>query len=193
MELDQIRDSMRKALDPARYLHSIGVEEVACDLAAIYGFDMKKARLAGILHDCAKNLTDEELISECISNQIEISEVEKQCAYLLHAKVGALYARIRYHVEDEEILSAIRYHTTGRPNMSLPEKIIFTADYIEPYRKPIPRIEEIRKAAYSDLDTAVLMILENMLNHLKDKTDIIDTLTVETYHYYKTMLQTIKR
>ncbi len=188
MNLEQIRDSMKSILKPARYLHSTGVEEVACDLAAIYGYDMEKASIAGILHDCAKNLTDEELLSECVSHQIEISEVEKQCVYLLHAKVGALYARTKYGIEDEEIQNAIRYHTTGRPAMTLLEKVIFTADYIEPYRRPLPRIDDIRRAAYSDLDTGVFMILENMLDYLKDHAETIDTLTMETYHYYESVL-----
>ena len=190
MELEQIRDNLKMLLKETRYLHSIGVEEVACDLALIYGYDMDKARIAGILHDCAKNLTDQGLLEECEKYQLPISEVEKKCSFLLHSKVGALYARIKFGIEDDEILSAITYHTTGRPAMTLLEKIIFTADYIEPYRRPLPGIDEIRKVAYSDLDKAILIILEDTLQYLNKCGGDIDPLTIDTYQYYKKLLLT---
>lgn len=189
MDIKQIRESLKKQLKDTRYLHSEGVEEVAVDLALIYGYDMERARLAGLLHDCAKYLTDEELLAECRRNNLPVSAVERACAFLLHAKVGALYARTRYGVTDDQILDSITYHTTGRPGMTLLEKIIFTADYIEPYRRVLPRINEIRSAAYSDLDQAVLMILDNTLRYLKESNAEIDTLTEDTYHYYKKLLE----
>lgn len=189
MNLDQMRDCMKEVLKESRYRHSEGVEEVSCDLAVIYGYDAEKAGIAGILHDCAKNLSDEELLKECERYHLPITEIEHSCIFLLHAKVGAAYAKDKYNVVDEEILNSITYHTTGRPGMTLLEKIIFTADYIEPYRKPLPRIDEIRRAAYKDLDIAVFMILENMLDYLNNSAADIDTLTVETYQYYKMKLK----
>jgi predicted HD superfamily hydrolase involved in NAD metabolism len=188
MELDQIKECLKKQLKQSRYLHSLGVEEVACDMAVIYGYDMEKAALAGILHDCAKYLSDEDLISECEKYGLPISAIERKCAFLLHAKVGAFYARVMYGIEDEEILDSITYHTTGRPEMTILEKIIFTADYIEPYRKPLPRINEIREAAYSELDRAIVMILENTLGYLRESDGEIDTVTVDTFHYYQKLL-----
>ncbi|MDF2486785.1 MAG: hypothetical protein K0R46_2953 [Herbinix sp.] len=190
MELEALRDSMKSVLKHPRYLHSIGVEEVACDLAIIYGCDAEKASIAGILHDCAKNLSDAELLQCCERYQLKVTEIEATCPFLLHGKVGAVFAEKLYGIEDQEILSSIIYHTTGRPNMSLLEKIIFTADYIEPYRKPLPRIDEIRALAYSKLDQAVIMILENTLCYLEQSTVDIDTLTVDTYEYYKSALMT---
>ena len=190
MQLEQIRESMKLLLKESRYLHSIGVEDVSCDLALIHGYDMEKAKIAGILHDCAKNMTDLELLEECEKHQLPVNDIEKTCPFLLHAKVGSLHAQIKYGIQDEEILNAITYHTTGRPAMTMLEKIIFTADYIEPYRRPLPRIDEIRRTAYSDLDKAVLMILENTLEYLVEKSGDIDTLTVDTYKYYKKLLQT---
>lgn len=190
MELEQIKDSIKMLLKPSRYLHSIGVEEVACDLAAIYGYDIERAGMAGILHDCAKNLTDTELLEECERYRLPVTDVERECPFLLHAKVGAFYARVKYGIEDDEVLDSITYHTTGRPAMTLLERIIFTADYIEPYRKPLPKIDEIRKAVYFDLDYGVLLILKNMLDYLKETDTVIDTLTVDTYNYYKTILKT---
>lgn len=185
MELDEIRKDLKRVLSEKRYLHSIGVEEVACDMALLYGFDMEKARIAGILHDCAKYLTNQQLLEECDKFQIPVKDIERKCPFLLHAKVGAIYARIKYGIEDDQIISAINYHTTGRPAMSLLEKIIFTADYIEPYRKRLPRIEEIRKMAYTDIDMAVEMVTENVLKYLKESGGDIDTLTLETYYYYR--------
>lgn len=188
MNSEEIREKLQEVLKASRYQHSLGVEEVAHDLAVIYRYEEDKASLAGILHDCAKYLSDEELIQECELNQITITEVERQCPFLLHAKVGALFAQTKYGVKDIEITDAITYHTTGRPAMSLLEKIIFTADYIEPYRKPLPRISEIRQTAYLDLDYAVFMILENMIHYLQETGNTIDLTTVETYDYYKKLL-----
>lgn len=189
MEIEQIRDCLKKQLKHTRYLHSEGVEEVAVDLAAIYGYDMEKARCAGLLHDCAKYLTDQELLAECDKHSLPVSEVERKCAYLLHAKVGAFYARVKYGISDDDILDSITYHTTGRPGMTLLEKIIFTADYIEPCRRPIPKLDEVRMAAYSDLDQAVLLILDNTLRYLHEVGGEIDTLTEETFQYYKILLK----
>lgn len=188
-DLEQLRENLKKELKEGRYKHSLGVEEVAIDLAFIHGADPVKADLAGLLHDCAKHLSDEKLIHECETHQLPISDIERECPFLLHGKVGALYGRIRYGVEDEEVLKAIEYHTTGRPAMSLLEKIIFVADYIEPYRRPLPRIDTIRETAYTDLDQGVFLVAENVLRYLEDTGAKIDLLTVETYKYYKDLKQ----
>lgn len=187
MELLYLEEQMRQLLSEGRFTHSQGVVEVCHDLALIYGCDTNKACIAGILHDCAKQFTKEELLEECHKNQVLISEVEQQNPDLLHAKVGMILARKCYGIVDEDILNAISYHTTGRPGMSLLEKIVFTADYIEPNRKPLPRIEEIRKAAYEiNLEKAILLIIENTLSYLKSTGAIIDFMTVKTYECYKT-------
>ncbi len=189
MKAELIRQDLKNVLKDTRYKHSVGVEEVAIDLAFIYGYSKEKAELAGILHDCAKYLTDEELIDACDKYHIPVTDIERQCGFLLHGKVGAVFAQLKYDIKDEEILDAIRYHTTGRPDMTLLEKIVFIADYIEPYRRPLPRIDDIRRSAYEELDKAVCMILENTLSYLRDTGSKIDTLTVETYEYYKRILQ----
>ncbi|MBH1940971.1 bis(5'-nucleosyl)-tetraphosphatase (symmetrical) YqeK [Mobilitalea sibirica] len=189
MKLDLLRDRMNMILKDSRYLHCLGVEEVSCDLAVIYGCDLEKACIAGLVHDCAKNINDDNLLEECRAYNIPVSEIEMKSPHLLHAKVGAYHAKVQYEIEDDDILNAITYHTTGRPGMSLLEKIIFTADYIEPYREELPRIYEIRKAAYDNkLDQAIVMILENTLDYLQNTGAVIDTLTKDTYEYYKTEL-----
>lgn len=189
MDIIRIKEELKSILKPSRYQHSLGVENVATDLAAIYAYDMDKAGLAGILHDCARNLSDNELLCECAKYGLPVTDAEGKCPYLLHAKLGALYARIRYGVGDEDILNAIYFHTTGRPAMTLPEKIIFTADYIEPNRKPLPRIRIIRELAYDNLDLAVCMILENMLGYLESSAEVIDSITTDSYKYYRKLLQ----
>lgn len=188
MDLELIRENLYGVLKESRYQHSLGVEAVACDLAVIFGYDMERAQIAGLLHDCARYLTDQQLIAKCKEYQLPVSEVEQRCAFLLHGKVGAVFARDLYGVEEEDTLNSIRYHTTGRPAMSLLEKIIFVADYIEPYRRTLPRINEIREAAYSDINQAMIMILENTLSYLEKSASIIDNLTVETYDYYKNVI-----
>lgn len=188
MEIEQMKQELKQHLKESRYQHSIGVEEVSHDLAVIYGCDIKKACIAGILHDSAKNLTGGELMEECRRYHLPINEEETGNAALLHAKVGAVYAKKIYGIEDEEILNAIIYHTTGRPGMTLLEKIIFTADYIEPSRKFLPSMDEIRWAAYEELNHAVAMILKSTLDYLSSKGTIIDTLTIDTFEYYKKYL-----
>lgn len=185
MEAEQLRESMRLVLNKSRYQHVLGVEEVAVDLAVIHGSHTNKARTAGILHDCAKFLTEDELLRESKKYNLPISEAESRSVYLLHAKVGAVYAKEKYGVVDEDVLNAITFHTTGRPGMTLLEKIVFTADYIEPNREPLPRIEEIRIAAYDNLDLAIFMVLENTLNYLQSIDATIDNRTNETYIYYR--------
>lgn len=188
MELNQLRECMKATLKPSRYLHSIGVEEVSCDLAVIHSCDMEKAAVAGILHDCAKALSTNEMLDICRTHNIHVSDMEEGNADLLHSKTGAILANLKYGVEDEEILNAIEYHTTGHPGMSVLEKIIFIADYIEPYRSELPGIDDIRKTAYEDLDSAIVMIAGNTLSYLRRNGEDIDKATEETYDYYKKLI-----
>lgn len=190
MELEHIRKSLEKTLSEKRYRHILGVEEVCYDLAVIYGCDTLKARTAGLLHDCAKHLSDEELISECRKFNLHITEAEMKAPYLLHAKVGAAYAKEFYGITDEEILNAIISHTTGRPAMSELEKIVYVADFIEPYRNPILHLDKARKIAYNDdMDEAVMFISGRILEYLKSINAFIDPLTIETYNYYVNLCQ----
>lgn len=189
MELEKLREYMQLVLSETRYRHVLGVEDVCYDLALIHGEDTQKASVAGILHDCAKRLSDEDLLKECEKYNIPISETESKQPYLLHAKVGALYAREKYGVSDDDILNAIIYHTTGRPAMSKLEKIVYIADYIEPNRKPIPMLDKARTLAYEDLDEAIICISKSTLDYLSEKGLIIDPLTKETYEYYVNLMK----
>lgn len=175
---------MKKAQDAKRFEHTVGVEYTAAALAMRYGCDIRSAQAAGLLHDCAKCLTDEKRLAICKQHGIPITESERRSPFLLHAKVGAFLAGEKYGVKNPDILNAIRSHTTGRQGMSLLEKIIFVADYIEPGRKQAPNLEEIRKLAFVDLDRALLVILEDTLSYLKNSGGDIDPMTEETWRYY---------
>ena len=150
-----------------------------------YEEDFEKAYLAGLLHDCAKCMDNEKRIHICEKHHITITEAEQRNPFLLHAKVGAFLAGKKYHVEDTDIINAILYHTTGRPEMSILEKIVYIADYMEPARDQAPNLELIRKLSFQNLDEALLIILEDTLNHLKDSEKEIDPMTQKTYDYYK--------
>ena len=120
---------------------------------------------------------------------IEILECERRNPGLLHAKLGAFIAEKNYQIEDEDILMAIKSHTTGRPGMSLLEKIIYIADYMDPGRKPLPNMEEVRKLAFEDIDRCLYRILEDSLVYLKSRNIAIDPMTEETYYYYKAIME----
>lgn len=182
----EIDKALQKSLEKKRYTHTLGVANTAACLAMRYGYDVNKAYLAGLLHDNAKCISTKKKMVLCQKAGISISKVEEKNPELLHSKVGSYLANKKFHVDDKDILNAIYYHTTGRPDMSLLEKIIFVADYIEPNRKPLPMMEKIRFMAFQDLDTALLLILENTLNYIKKKghEDDIDPMTQKTYEYY---------
>jgi predicted HD superfamily hydrolase involved in NAD metabolism len=180
----KIKNKLEKELDAKRYEHTLGVEFTAAALAMRYDADIEKARLAGILHDCAKCVDDNKKIKICEKNHIEITDVEKRNPFLLHSKVGVYLAQQDYGIDEEDILNAILFHTTGRPDMSLLEKIIFIADYIEPGRKNAPNLGEVRKLAFIDLDKALVRILKDILQYLGETGDEMDPMTQKTYDYY---------
>ncbi|MCR5468628.1 MAG: bis(5'-nucleosyl)-tetraphosphatase (symmetrical) YqeK [Lachnospiraceae bacterium] len=185
MDRKDIDKKLKEELGQKRYLHTVGVMYTAASLAMRYRYDIDKAMLAGLLHDCAKKVDDAEKIRICKKNNIEISEAEMQTPSLLHAKVGAYLALKKYEVSDEEILHAIEVHTTGEPGMNLLDKIIFIADYIEPGRNMAPRLDEVREMAFVDLDKALYMILHDTLEYLKDKNAVLDPKTKITFDYYR--------
>lgn len=182
---NNIRESLITELSESRYKHTIGVEYTAASLAMKYQYNIEKARMAGLLHDCAKNISDDNLLQLCIADNIEIKEIEKTCKYLLHSKYGAFLAKSKYGIDDEDILNAIYYHTIGRPHMSILEKIVFVADYIEPGRDKAKNLEIIRKVAFEDIDLAIYMILRDTIEYLNNTVSFIDSDTLKTYEFYK--------
>ncbi len=184
MKTDKIEEKIKKVQSEKRFAHTKGVQYTAMCLAMKYDEDIEKASLAGLLHDCAKHLSDEKLIALCDENDIETTDIERKNPFLLHGKVGALIARKKFKIEDEDLLNAITYHTTGRPGMSMLEKIIFVADYIEPGRSSAVNLRAIRKMAFEDIDLTIVKISSDTLNYLNKKKASIDPMTRLTYDHY---------
>lgn len=190
---DELIMKMDSLLSPHRVAHVKNVAKTAVRLAQIYGADMDKAYIAGLLHDCAKYLDDDQMLEAAKEHNIELEEIEKTSIQLVHAKVGAVFAKEIYGIEDEDIINAIRYHTTGRPEMSLLEKIIYVADYIEPGRKrmaddpnAVKMLERARSYATLDLDYALRYILKETYDYLVRQTDYsISDMTRKAYEYYR--------
>ena len=184
-EFDHIKEKLQNSLDSARYEHTLGVMYTAGSLAMAHGWDIRQAMLAGLLHDCAKCISLEEMARLCDENNFQISEMERGSKNLLHAKVGAVMAEQEYHINDKEILDAITWHCTGRPNMSTLDKIVYIADFIEPGRDQAKNLDKIRKLAFVDLDACMAQITYDILNYLRSKGYEIDPTTEETYEFYK--------
>lgn len=189
MELHEIRKKLKKELDKGRYEHTKGVMYTAGCLAMAHGYSVDNAMLAGLLHDCAKCIPNNEKIALCEKNHILISPVEYESPYLLHAKLGAYLAEKTYGVSNPEILHAIKVHTTGEPDMSLLDKIIYIADYIEPGRDKAPNLGEVRQIAFRDLDACMAQILRDTLMYLSGRGGSIDATTRMTYEFYKQYLE----
>lgn len=183
--LKNITKDLKSSLDKDRYHHTIGVSYTAICLAMRYEVDLEKAELAGLLHDCAKCIPDDKKLKKCIEHNMSISDIEKKQPYLLHAKLGAFIAMDKYGVQDKEIISAILKHTTGSADMTMLEKIIYVADYIEPNRKKAENLSLVRRVAFENIDTAVYYIMRDTLVHLQKKGIIIDTQTQKAHDFYK--------
>lgn len=181
----KLRKQIKKVQTSNRYEHTLGVEYTAAALAMRYGANIEEAQLAGLLHDCAKCLTNDELLEFCEKHQIAVTTPERKSPFLLHGKVGGYLAEKKYKVKNPEVISAIVCHTTGKPDMTLLEKIVFIADYIEPGRKRAAGLNELRKLAFSDLDAALMQILGNTLDYLRKSDYSIDPHTEETWKYYR--------
>ena len=184
-KIDEIKQKVQKHLDQIRYEHTMGVMYTAAAMAMRYGVDLEKATLAGLLHDCAKCIPSKEKLHLCEKHEIPVSEAESKNPGLLHAKLGAFLAKNKYDVEDQDILDSITYHTTGRPAMTLLDKIVYIADYIEPNRKEAPNLDKVRALAFTDIDACLYVILEDSLAYLHTKNEVIDPMTEQTYLYYK--------
>ena len=180
-----IRKVLKKKLDEDRYEHTLGVAYTAMCLAMKYGEDLYKAEVAGLLHDCAKCYPDEVKLAKCEKYNISVTDVERRNPSLVHAKLGAFLAMNKYGVTDMDVVDAILNHTTGKPAMTLLEKIIFVAEYIEPRRNKAPHLDKIRRLAFEDLDGAVRVILKATLEYLQDKGSAIDEMTAHAWEYYE--------
>jgi len=157
---NEYKKILKGLLKENRYIHSLGVMETAGELAERFGENADKARLAGLVHDCAKNITDFEEV--CKKYNYTPDEIEEKNPELLHAPLGALMLCELFGIEDKEIEDAVRYHTVARRNMTNLDKIIYLSDMIEPSRN-FYGVEDLRAMAKEDLDKAVLHALDQSL------------------------------
>ncbi len=191
---EELKKKLSRRLEQKRYEHSVGVAYTAVSLVMRHGgIDkledggmelMAKAYTAGLLHDCAKCLDEDESRKLCNEYEVELTDFEKRYPYLIHAKLGAVLAKEKYGVTDPEILSAIRYHTTGHPDMTFLEGVIFSADFIEPGRKPLIIMPKARNALYEELGYGIYVILKQTLVHLEHKGQPVEEHTREAYEWY---------
>lgn len=179
MNVEMIRQRLSQMIDANRYQHTLGVEETAVVLAKRYGASEEQARLAALLHDCAKGLSRFHLLKRLETSDIVVDDMERSIEPLLHGPVGAIIAQEDFGVTDEAILQAIRFHTTGSPDMTLLDKIIFLADYIEPNRV-CPGIEEVRAKAQEDLDQAVVLAAGRTIIYEISRNNLVHLRTLET-------------
>lgn len=183
--IDDINKKLHYVLSPERFAHTQSVAYEALKLAKHYNCNEEKAFLAGLLHDCAKNFSNDEKIKMCKEFDVEIDDILFKQPDLIHSFLGAEVAKHDYFIDDEDILNAIRYHTTGRAKMSKLEKIIYLADYIEPTRKSFDGIEQARELSYKDLNKAIKFVLKQTIEYNTNKNRLIHPLSLEAYKYYK--------
>jgi nicotinate-nucleotide adenylyltransferase len=184
MTFEEMKQRLESEMKPSRFRHTMGVVETAEHLAACHGADRMQTRIAALLHDCAKYMPDEERVAYCEAHGVEVNDAERENLTLLHAKCGAIRAKEEYLVSDPEIGHAIAVHTTGCPHMSLLDKIIYVADYIEPNRDAAPHLEQLRVMAESDLDQTIAWIAADTIRYLEESGRPIDDTTRQTWEYY---------
>lgn len=183
MTIEQMTQKLESVLKKERFEHSICVMNSAVELAVRYNADVEKARIAGLLHDCAKNLPTEVLYEICRKNAFELDEVTKNEPGLLHAFAGAYILNEQYGVDDKEIFDAVFYHTVGKPDMALLTKIIFIADCIEPSRKA-DWVDRVRSVVFDDIDAALIIQLDNTIQSVLKKGTLLHTNTIDTRNFY---------
>ncbi|HZK18288.1 MAG TPA: bis(5'-nucleosyl)-tetraphosphatase (symmetrical) YqeK [Clostridia bacterium] len=186
---NKIIDSLREKLNPERFNHSLGVAETAVKIAVHYGVDIQKARLAGLLHDCARYLSLDELLDIAKKNNIDVRIEEEENPSLLHAPVGLIIAKECYNIESREVLNAIASHTLGSTDMSELDKIIYLADKIEPGRR-FQGVGYLRELVYKDIDEALLWHLDYTIAYLINNAKTIHPQSVSTRNF---ILRRLKR
>ncbi|MEN2259382.1 bis(5'-nucleosyl)-tetraphosphatase (symmetrical) YqeK [Paraclostridium benzoelyticum] len=183
MDLQNLIIKLNEMLPKNRMLHSEGVAKCAVKLSKIYGYDEEKAYLAGILHDCAKYLNQEQVEYYVKKYEIYLDDYEKENLALSHSIIGSVLVRHEFFIDDLDIVTAVRYHTTGRSNMDMLEKIIYIADIIEENRN-YPGVEELRELAYNgQMHKALLQSFDNTIKLVIDRKQIIHPRTIEARNF----------
>ena len=172
---------LRSKLDDYRYIHSLGVAKSAKELAALYGADEEKAYTVGLLHDVMKNASPDEQLQIMEKADIMLSPCEKLNQKLWHAIAGAAFLKTELNITDEEIISAVRWHTTGKAGMTTLEKTVYLADFISEDRT-YPDVDEVRRLARISLESAIVYTQKYCIQKLLSQNMIIDPSSVECYN-----------
>ncbi|PKM83025.1 MAG: phosphohydrolase [Firmicutes bacterium HGW-Firmicutes-14] len=178
MKRDVLLKYLKGMMSEKRFRHTLGVAETAVKLAVLYGADRDKAETAGLLHDIARDLSTDRVLEVCKKHSIVPDEVEKKVPELLHGPAGACLAKELFDVSDREILDSITFHTTGRKNMTVLDKIIFIADMTEPGRD-YPGVDLLRQESYRDLNSAVLAGLNSTILYVLGRDLLIHQASIE--------------
>lgn len=184
MTIQEMEVTVEQYMDGKRFRHTLGVMYTAAAMAMAHGANINEAMIGGLLHDCAKCVPRDIMLKKCDDYGVVLSEFETSNLALIHGKLGVAIAKKHYEITSEDVLNSISFHTTGRKNMSLLEKIVYVADCIEPYRSRA-NLEKLREYAFSDIDRAVFECSRMSLEHLESRNIPIDPLTKETYEFYK--------
>jgi len=184
-EFDEIRDYAESVLSEKRFLHTLSVANEARGLAVIWGADPQKAYLAGLIHDIAKEIPFEKSMEMLADAGLTKKFKQMLTEPLVHGPLAAHIAKEKLGICDEEVLDAVRYHSTGRLGMSLLEKIIYVADFIEP-RRPYQDSKDVGKLAREDLDAAILMQTERCIKFIIDSGKVLNTQTVDVRNSFLT-------
>ena len=180
--VDEIKSYLKDNLKPSRYGHTLGVVKTAIELAEIYNEDKQKAEIAALCHDIAKNMSYEDMLKVIEEENLKLSNDEKNSKELWHSIIAPIMAKRIFEIEDEDVLNAMRWHTTGRENMSNLEKIIYLADLIEPSRN-FQGIEAIRDISRKNLNDAVLKALTHTSMYLLTKDCAVDLNSIKARNY----------
>lgn len=164
--LEELREKVRKKMGEKRYIHTLGVEEKAAELAKKYMVDEEKCRIAAILHDVAKEMPIDKMRDICQKNfSDELSKEDMEINEILHGFTGCIIARDEFGITDEDILNGIKYHTVGKRGLSLLGRIIYIADGIEKNRN-YPAVDEIRKEVEKDLNRGIILEIDKKIEYL---------------------------
>lgn len=188
MSIDGIKRKLQGMLSQRRFTHSVNVMEAAEQLAHKYGGDVEKAALAGLIHDCAKDLTPNVTFDLCDKYDIIVDKIMRKEPGLLHGMVGSYLARDVFGIDCPDVLSAIADHTMGRPGMDKLSRIIFIADYIEPGRD-YPGIERIAEAAQESLEKAIVAGIDCTIADILQKGKLLHPNTVGTRNWALDLLE----
>lgn len=170
-KIENIQEELKEILSEKRYMHSLGTMKMAQILSKKYDVDEEKAALVGLVHDIAKEFTKEKSLNYITKNKIQLDKIEEKNYSLWHAKIGAIFAKEKYQFTND-MQEAIRYHTTGHPNMDKLAKIIYVADKTEETRS-YSEVEQVRKLALQNLDEAIIFILNYDIQRNIDKNRLI--------------------